>query len=194
MRNQKLYDKYLHGRHWDFHPGIYAVVFADFLRRERLFKGLLVDLGCGSGSDVAIFAEHSINAIGIDYSEQEVRAAVMRYSHLRFEQQNVEALTFADNSVGALYCVNVMHYVDQRRAMTEILRVLQPGGFVYVHFNEKIVDSTTGYVDYSQDKDEIMELVSSFSSYRPRNQLITREDAVPVPHEHYIRELILQKP
>jgi ubiquinone/menaquinone biosynthesis C-methylase UbiE len=168
--------------------------FADFLRRERLFKGLLVDLGCGSGADVEIFARYGINAMGVDYSQQEVRAATMRYPQLRFEQQDMESLTFANDSIGSLYTVNVMHYVDQRRALAEMFRVLQPGGFVYVHFNEKIVDTATRHIDFSQDYDEIMGLVSCFSSFHPRNQLTTREDLVPVPHEHYIRELILEKP
>jgi ubiquinone/menaquinone biosynthesis C-methylase UbiE len=190
MRNKELCLKYLHGRHWDHHPTIYAESFANFLQ-ERNFQGLAVDLGCGSGRDVNVFQQRGLNAVGIDNSHQEVEAACVRYPHCCFEVQNIEKMAFRDHSIGAMYMINVFHYVDQEKALQEAWRVLRPGGWLFLHCNLLIVDAQ-GNVDYQQAQSIIAELIRDFR--RVASRQVTRVDQLPFVHTHTIAELILRKP
>jgi SAM-dependent methyltransferase len=36
--------------------------------------------------------------------------------------------------------INVIHYVDKKKAIQEILRTLQPKGYFFIHFNIDITD------------------------------------------------------
>ncbi len=191
MRNKALYSKYLHGRHWDFHPLEHAQHFARFLR-ERNFSGLLYDLGCGSGRDTNFFAEQGFDVRGVDCSSDEIAAARLRYSQSRFYVQSMECMGAKNWSVGACYCVNVFHYVrDLRRAFGEIFRVLQPGGWCFFHFNLLITDQN-GTVDLQESEENIRQLLVNFQCLDSR--ILERVDQIPFPHKHTILQLILQKP
>jgi 2-polyprenyl-3-methyl-5-hydroxy-6-metoxy-1,4-benzoquinol methylase len=62
MKEQKLYDKYLDGRHRENHPTIYAERFIDFLKKN-IFDALIVDIGCGDGRDVNAFSKEGFNVL-----------------------------------------------------------------------------------------------------------------------------------
>ncbi|MDO8511733.1 MAG: class I SAM-dependent methyltransferase [bacterium] len=190
MKNVHLHIKYGNGRHWDNHPRTYAEDFANFLRL-REFDDLIVDLGCGAGHDVAVFTENGFKTIGIDRSQDETIAARLVHPNLKFDQQNGEALSFDDNSVGAFFCINLMHYVNQTKILAEISRALKPCGYLFVHFNLSIIDHT-GKVDFEQSAQEIL---INLKDLRPvRFKIVQRIDNTPIPHEHKIFELVMQKP
>ena len=109
MEEKPLFDKYQEGRHWENHPTVYAETYIAFLKEED-FDDLLVDVGCGDGRDVAVFQQNGINVLGVDYSPEEIDNAKSKHPNLRFEVQNAEALDFDDNSVGAYFAINVIHY------------------------------------------------------------------------------------
>lgn len=43
-------------------------------------------------------------------------------------KENIEALTLADNEWDLIICSHVLEHVDHKKAMSELLRVLKPGG------------------------------------------------------------------
>ncbi|MBI2151117.1 class I SAM-dependent methyltransferase [Candidatus Woesearchaeota archaeon] len=188
MHSQKLYQKYSDGRHWEKHPDLYAKIFAEFLNSVN-FDGMIVDVGCGTGRDVNVFSKLGFNVLGIDYSKQEIESCKKRFPELNFEVQDAEKLKFKDNSVDALFMINVIHYVHKEKAIPEILRVLKHRGYFFIHFNIEIVDKT-GKVDYHHNLGEIVKLVSKFKIIQQK--LFERVDYQPI--EHKIIELILQKP
>lgn len=189
MNNQTLFDKYLQGKHWAEHPTMYAERFAEFLKQKQ-FTGKLVDIGCGSGRDVEVFRAQSFNVLGFDYDEKEVANARKYFPESRFEVANVENLPFEEDSIGAYFMINVMHYVDAPKAMGEILRTLVPGGYACIHFNLSITDANS-VIDYAQSKESVMELTHDFSIIS--ESTFSRTDYEPVEHTHEILELILQK-
>ncbi len=189
MEEQQLFDKYQEGRHWENHPTVYAERYAAFLKKQD-FEGLLIDVGCGNGRDVAVFQENGFNTLGIDYSPKEVAIARSKYPNSKFEVQNVETLNFEKNSVGAYFMINVIHYVKKQKGLEELLRTLKPLGYLFIHFNLEIIDET-GNIDYHQDKDEISKLISKFKIVKQR--AFERVDTVPKKHTHNILEFILQK-
>jgi len=190
MKNTTLYKKYHVDRHWDSHPTVYAERFCDLLSGKD-FHDRLVDLGCGSGRDVQVFADHGFDAIGIDLSESDVQIARTDHPKCRFDMMDIERLTFSDGSIGGYFMINVIHYVDQERTIDQIFRTLKVDGYLFVHFNLAIVDEDS-HVDYSQDEKAIRSLVSRFEVVEEK--MFTRVDTVPKKHTHTILELILKKP
>jgi ubiquinone/menaquinone biosynthesis C-methylase UbiE len=189
MKEQQLYQKYSDGRHWENHPTLYAERFSEFLK-EKKFGGLIADLGCGDGRDVNVFSENGFNALGIDCSEKEIANAKHKFPDLKFEVQDAEALQFKNNSVDSFFMINVIHYLDKKKAIEEILRTLKTKGYLFIHFNVEIRD-INGKLDYQHSENNIRKLISKFNIVH--ENIFERTDYKPVEHRHIIMELILQK-
>ncbi len=190
MRMMQPGHKYSAGKHWYNHPTAYAEGFAAFLK-ENGFGGMLVDLGCGSGRDADVFHKAGFNALGVDISKEETLSASARFPGLSFAVQRAEQLGLKGGSVGAFFMINVIHYLDMQKALGEALRALEPGGWLFIHFNLEIADKF-GNVDYSQGEGEILALLPKFNIVR--KSFLERLDPQPVEHRHKIMELLLQKP
>lgn len=190
MKCVALFKKYSAGKHWESHPTAYAESFAQFLK-DKKFDGLVVDVGCGNGRDVDVFSKLGFNALGIDNSEEELALAKKSFPNLNFELQNAENLKVKDNSVGACYMINVIHYLDKEKAINEVFRALKPKGYFFIHFNISIIDKN-GKEDYSHNPEDILKLVSKFKILHKK--VLKRTDHKPSEHTHEIMELILQKP
>ena len=99
-------------------------------------KGL--DVGCGQGAYVARMRELGLDVSGIDMSSGQVRLAARNVGGEGLVQVgSVLDIPAADASFDFVYVINVLHHLnsieDQRRAFREMLRVLRPGGLVFVH-------------------------------------------------------------
>lgn len=190
MQSLKLFNKYREGRHWEKHPTRYAEKFAEFLNTNN-FKGLIVDIGCGSGRDTDVFSSVGFNAIGIDYATKEIRKAEQTFPKSKFEVQNAEKLKLKNKSAAALFVINVIHYLNATTAFKEFYRVLKEDGYIYIHFNLEIKDEETGKIDYKQSEEKINGLIKKFKIIQRHS--FTRTDTIPKLHTHKILELILQK-
>jgi SAM-dependent methyltransferase len=77
-------------------------------------------------------ASHGAHAYGIDISEPTLRQAHGAFasaSPLRAAAADVRAIPFADNSFDAVYSMGTIeHFAETEHAVTEIARVLKPGG------------------------------------------------------------------
>lgn len=95
----------------------------------------LLDIGCGTGTFARrVLKEHrSAEVWGVDFSRKMIRAGVHHSedcdSRIRFVQADSEALPMADDSFDVVTCSNSFHhYPNQSAAVTEMHRVLRPGG------------------------------------------------------------------
>jgi ubiquinone/menaquinone biosynthesis C-methylase UbiE len=97
-------------------------------------KGLRVlEIGCGLGTDGAQFARAGADYVGIDLTEAAVDLARKRFelSDLpgTFSTADAEKLDFEDNSFDLVYSHGVLHHTpDTEAAVSEVHRVLKPGG------------------------------------------------------------------
>jgi SAM-dependent methyltransferase len=189
MKEKVLYEKYSSGKHWENHPTIYAESFLKFLK-QKSFSGLLVDLGCGNGRDVNFFRKNGLNVKGIDINEKEISIAKKNLPDLCLEIQDIEKLAFTNNSIGAFFMINVIHYIDKGKSLKEVYRKLKKKGYFFIHFNIEIKDNK-GNIDYSQQEGEILSLIKDFKIIKKR--IFNRIDIKPIEHTHKIMELILQK-
>jgi ubiquinone/menaquinone biosynthesis C-methylase UbiE len=97
-------------------------------------RGLKVlEIGCGLGTDGAQFARAGADYTGIDLTEAAIDLARRRFvlAGLRgsFHVSDAENLDFADGSFDLVYSHGVLHHTpDIEAAVSEIHRVLKPGG------------------------------------------------------------------
>lgn len=101
--------------------------FGDDLRGKRL-----LDLGCGYGEASAYFGLQGMQVDGIDISEKMIQLAnhLCRSKNLScsFCRAPAEKLPFNDESFDFIYGNGVLHHVSLDQTISEIHRVLKPGG------------------------------------------------------------------
>jgi len=61
-----------------------------------------------------------------------------------------EATTLPENSVNFVTAAQAAHWFDRARARREFVRVLRPGGWLVLLWNERVLDSTPFLRDYEQ--------------------------------------------
>jgi ubiquinone/menaquinone biosynthesis C-methylase UbiE len=102
----------------------------------------VLDVGCGAGLQLVPFAEQKNSfCVGIDIGAEvgEVGEMIFREQGLAgrgaFFRAQGEALPFADSSFDVVICRVALPYMDNHRALSEIARVLRPGGnfFLKIH-------------------------------------------------------------
>jgi ubiquinone/menaquinone biosynthesis C-methylase UbiE len=93
----------------------------------------LLDLACGAGRHSLRFAEKGFPTVGLDYSAPLLELARARAEHPRLVRGDMRALPFASGAFRSV--VNFftsfgyfLREIDNMAVVTEIERVLQPGG------------------------------------------------------------------
>jgi ubiquinone/menaquinone biosynthesis C-methylase UbiE len=100
----------------------------------------LLDVGCGPGSITRGLAERlpAGQVIGLDLSRETLEsarrdAAARGLQNLRYEEGSVYELPFPDGSFDVAYAHQVLQHLRERGlALSEMLRVVKPGGVVAV--------------------------------------------------------------
>ena len=94
----------------------------------------VLDLGCGSGWATRVLAKVAFNGhvTGIDISDEMIRVAreaSHSFSNIDFQVASAEGLPFADNEFTHAFSMeSLYYYADIPKALSEIYRVLKPGG------------------------------------------------------------------
>lgn len=102
----------------------------------------LLDVGCGAGDDVLEMAElvgETGFVAGIDYSQAMIDSATdkaknsKRRGQLSFRQADCYQLPYADGTFDACRSDRVFQHLEHpERALSEMLRVLKPGGIIVI--------------------------------------------------------------
>jgi SAM-dependent methyltransferase len=100
---------------------------------ETLVRGRdVLDVGCGTGSMLAELTRRGAHATGVDALPQAVAMAAYRCPTARVLEAGADALPFKARSFDGVTMLDVLEHVDETRALTEIRRVLRPGGWLLV--------------------------------------------------------------
>lgn len=85
-------------------------------------SGRILDVGCGTGIISELYP--NLDIIGIDISE-----GMLRFNKRRWIKASAEAIPFEDESFDMVICRSLLHHLpDAEKGLTEIRRVLKPGG------------------------------------------------------------------
>ncbi|MGH7037340.1 MAG: class I SAM-dependent methyltransferase [Stellaceae bacterium] len=91
----------------------------------------VLDLACGPGLVAAAVAERGAEPIGTDFSAAMLAEARARNPTIRFERADAESLPFAEGDFDTVLSnFGVHHFPEPARALSEVRRVLRPGGRV----------------------------------------------------------------
>jgi SAM-dependent methyltransferase len=97
-----------------------------------------LDAGAGTGVCTLALAERARTAVGIDISCNSLRTARqlatrLGRSNVSFSQSDLHRLPFDDNTFDVVHSWGVVdHTLVPRQVMTELARVLRPGGYLIV--------------------------------------------------------------
>ena len=105
---------------------------------------LVLDVGCGEGRhSIGLHVDKEVNAVGIDLSKEDIKTAKSRINDFSISDQNksscvfgagdIQSLPFKDNIYDAVICSEVLEHLETLdNAVSEIVRVLKPGGVLAV--------------------------------------------------------------
>lgn len=97
-----------------------------------------LEVGCGPGyMSVALRDRYGFDVVGTDVDPAEIEFAAKRSrgkKGLAFVEADSTALPFADDEFNLVLSMMVMHHISNwRDALSEIVRVLRPGGYYLFH-------------------------------------------------------------
>src|ERR1700690_525858 len=97
-------------------------------RLEALVMRIL-DLGCGSGSDLASWGVVASDEVtGVDIDERRLAAARLRFPNRTYQLCPGECLPFPAASFDRVISSVALPYMNIQKTLSEIRRVLAPGG------------------------------------------------------------------
>ena len=118
-------------------------VEAEIIKEYFKDKGEVLDLGCGRGRTTAPLYNMGYEVVGIDPSEEMIKAAKQDFPEIDFSVGNACELEFENNEFDyVFFSFNGIDYIypEERRikALKEIFRVLKPEGlFVFSSHNSR---------------------------------------------------------
>ena len=115
-------------------------------RLPRMPNCKVLDLGCGQGNTTRLLAEVLDPAVcvGLEYDPALVDYAETRPdnpSQVSFQQGDATQLPFEDASFDVVFCRYLLiHMSDPGRVVSEMLRVVRPGGYAVAYEGDFIVE------------------------------------------------------
>ena len=94
----------------------------------------VLDVGCGTGTVLSYLRENrKIVGYGLDISENMIAIAKEKNPGFSFTTGNSAKLPYADETMDVMMaCMAYHHFPDQVTFRQEALRVLKPGGILYI--------------------------------------------------------------
>jgi ubiquinone/menaquinone biosynthesis C-methylase UbiE len=151
----------------------------------------VLDVGCGTGIstfELWKLCEGNGTFYGIDLSAGMVEHAKQNseaYSNCQFQQGDAEHLDFPDAMFDLVISNQVLHWIpDKYQALTEMFRVLKPGGLVALLFNGNLAyqEAFKIFLQLEQRYPEL-EISTNLSSTDFRTFFLSQEQA----HELFTR-------
>jgi SAM-dependent methyltransferase len=128
-----------------FRPG-YPPELVDLLKRECALplRGVVADVGSGTGLLSRAFLDAGYAVTGVE-PNREMREAgdALLGGNPRFRSINgqAEATTLPDHSVDLIVAGQAFHWFNVEPTRREWVRILRPGGFVALVWNERFIES-----------------------------------------------------
>ncbi len=125
---------YIHDRGYSTEAGMAARLVVRLLQRHGITRGLVLDLGCGSGESSREFTRAGFDVLGIDASPAMIRLAARRVPRARFLCCRVTPRVL--RPCDAVVAIGeVLNYLPSRAAAQRLIRrmaaVLNPGGLLF---------------------------------------------------------------
>ena len=105
------------------------------LIRSLLARGVVVDVGCGTGTLAGLLRAGGLTVVGVDESLGMLQQAQRARPGPYLCGDSIQ-LPLAANSVDGVFCVATLHHVRDpeqvKRTLAEMARIVKPGGWALV--------------------------------------------------------------
>ena len=137
-----------------YRPGYPAAVI-DLLKKECGLTPTTVvaDIASGTGIFTRMLLENGNRVFGVEPNAEMRKAGeefLAAYPDFTSVEGTAEATTLPDHSVDLVTAAQAAHWFDLRQARREFVRILKPGGWTVLLWNERRTDSTPFLRDYEQ--------------------------------------------
>lgn len=116
-------------------------------------RHVIADIASGTGIWTRLLLENGNQAFGVE-PNSEMRQAGERllaaFPKFTSIAGTAEATTLPDASVDFVTAAQAAHWFDRARARREFVRILKPGGWLVLLWNERLTDSTAFLREYEQ--------------------------------------------
>lgn len=125
----------------------YPAAVLDMLRRETGLgpQSVVADVGSGTGISAELFLRGGCTVQGVEPNKEMREAAeqlLARHANFRSVNGTAEATTLADQSVEFVTAAQAFHWFKPAPTRAEFTRILRPGGWVVLMWNERQLDTT----------------------------------------------------
>jgi SAM-dependent methyltransferase len=114
---------------------------------------VIADIASGTGIWTRTLLENSNSVVGVE-PNTEMREAGERllseYPKFKSAVGTAEATNLAEHSVDFVTAAQAAHWFDRGKASHEFVRILKPGGWLALLWNERLTDSNKFLRDYEQ--------------------------------------------
>jgi SAM-dependent methyltransferase len=137
-----------------YRPGYPPEVMQTLKAECGLVPGHVVaDIASGTGIWTRMLLENGNPVFGVE-PNAEMRGAGERllseFPKFTSIAGTAEATTLTDQSVDFVTAAQAAHWFDRKRARRQFIRILKPGGWLVLLWNERVTDSTKFLRDYEQ--------------------------------------------
>ena len=162
------------------------------IHEYQKFKGKKVlDVGCGNGYVLNFYSKEGAHVHGIDLTKTAIDLTKKRFEmnnlNGEFSVQDAQNLLYEDNYFDCICSMGVLHHVpDTQKAISEIFRVLKPGGRIIVMFYHK--NSFKFQWNFRLQsliyRKKIEQIVNEFDGKtNPKGATYTKEDLLKLLHD-----------
>ncbi len=118
---------------WHFWFVARRVMILDMLKERQVSPAsTVVDLGCGTGYMANVLTAHARRVIGIDQHRDGIAATQMGHPVLSGVQADAVSIPLDNSSIDGVLLLDMLEHLDDRRVLSETLRVLKRGGWAVV--------------------------------------------------------------
>jgi ubiquinone/menaquinone biosynthesis C-methylase UbiE len=137
-----------------FRPGYPPEVLARLKKECGLTAdSVIADIASGTGIFTRMLAENGNRVFGVEPNDEMRRAGeefLKNYPRFTSVAGTAEATTVADHSVDIITAAQAAHWFDREKARREFIRILKPGGWTVLLWNERRTDSTPFLREYER--------------------------------------------
>jgi len=126
------------------------VFWKRYFDRELKRGQKVLDVGCGQGLMLSrLKTTYGINGVGIDVSKKSISYAKKNYLNKDLEYKVADAtkIPYKDKSFDVVVSFDALEHIDdQKKTVTEMVRVLKPGGKLIIYTMSKDYEFTLDWV------------------------------------------------
>ncbi len=151
----------------------------------------LLDAGCSYGYGTRFFSNKANETYGIDVDEDSLKVAQSRYPHINFSYSMLEDTKFDDEFFDVIIMNDVLeHTEDKIRTLSEMYRILKPGGKIIISTPHKGIFAFIDPYNYGHNVRKYLPFLykSLFKAVRKIKGIKSDEEGNPAhldKHFHY---------